>query len=283
MKYRISILILLTVSLLTFRARAQEKCMPLQHISQETLAFKGGEKMTFKIHYKVAFINADIASAVLTVDSTQFNGGPVYSTRVYARTSSFYDNFFRLREDFRSQMTTDRLTPVKFYRDSREGKYRATNDYTFVWDVPEPHINAEIETTKRAKYTKEIPLNDCTYDPMTLFYTARNMDMTKVKEDVPYPMTFAVADDVYTINFVYKGKCKRKLDGIGTVDAMKFEVQVLDGDVFTGDSDMVMWFSDDANRILLGFEAPLKLGLVHGRLVSVEGVKHPFQGKVSQK
>ena len=273
MKYISAVLLSFLIAVCV--AAAQDaKCLPLRRITQETLAFKGGEKMTFKIHYKVAFINADIASAVISLDSTELNGRPAYASRVYARTYPFYDNFFRLREDFRSWFSVEDLRPEKFLRESHEGKYTARNDYKFVWNAGEPHISAEIETSRKPKYSKEIPLDGCTFDPMTLFFTARNMDMTKVKENEPYPMTFAVADDVYTIYFVYKGKERRSVDGIGNVNAMRFEVQVLDGDVFTGDSDMVMWFSDDDNRILLGFNAPLKLGLVHGRLTAIEGLKH---------
>ncbi len=262
--------VLFSISLL----QAQENCLPLRRITQDNLVFRGGERMNYKIHFKSGVVNAYVAKAEISLDSTVLNGKPVYAARVYARTANFFDKFFNLREDFRSWFSAGDLAPEKFHRYSKEGRYTATNDYKFVRDTGEPYISAEIETSKKPRFTKEIPLGHCTYDPVTLFFAARNMDMTRVRTGVSYPMTFAVADDVYTINFIYSGKEKRKVDGIGEVSTMKFTVQVLDGDVFTGGSDMVMWFSDDDNRVLVGFEAPLKIGVVQGRLISAGGLRH---------
>ncbi len=262
--------VLFSISLL----QAQEACLPLKRITRDDLVFKGGERMSYKIHFKSGVVNAYVAKADISLDSTVLNGKPVYASRVYARTANFFDNFFTLREDYRSWFSTEDLAPAKFHRYSKEGRYTATNDYKFVRDTDEPHISAEIETSRKPRFTKELPLGQCTFDPVTLFFAARNMDMDRVKTDVPYPMTIAVADDVYTIKFIYRGKETRKIDDVGDVNTMKFTVQVLDGDVFTGGSDMIMWFSDDNNRVLVGFEAPLKIGVVQGRLISASGLRH---------
>lgn len=255
-------------------ARAQ--CMPLRPLTRDDLAFKGGENLTYRINFKWGAINSDVAKATLSLEETVLNGKPVYASRLFGQTAKFYDNFFKLREDFRSWFLVDGLSPQKFFRDTREGKYRCTNDYRFVWDAAQPYVAAEIETSRKPRFSMEIPLDKCTFDVMTLFYTARNMDMDRVRAGQQYPMTFAVADDVYTVYFVYKGKEDKVVKGLGTVKSMKFTVEVVEGDVFTGDSDMTLWFSDDDNRIPVCFEAPLKIGMVSGRLDSAEGLAHSF-------
>lgn len=252
------------------------QCMPLRPLDRGNLAFKAGENLEYRIHFKWGAISSDVASASLALEQTTLNGKPVYASRLFGQTAKFYDSFFKLREDFRSWYLVDGLVPQKFYRDTREGRYRCTNDYRFLWDAAEPHIAAEIETSRKPKYSLDIPLGECTFDVMTLFYTARNMDMDRIVPGRQYPMTFAVADDVYTVFFVFRGREEKAVKGLGTVKTMKFTVEVVEGDVFTGDSDMTLWFSDDGNRIPVCFEAPLKIGMVSGRLSSAEGLAHPF-------
>ena len=108
----------------------------------------------------------------------------------------------------------------------------------------------------------------------------RNIDATKLKEGGDYPMTFAVDDDVYTLHFRYLGKENKNVDGIGTVRCLKFSFEVVSGEVFSGESDLFGWFSDDENRIPVWFSAPLKVGQVQGRLKSYSELKNPFSSMI---
>lgn len=268
--------LLLLAVLLAACLTSWAQCMPLRPLDRDALAFKGGENLSYRIHFKWGAISSDVATATLSLEQTTLNGKPVFASRLFGQTARFYDSFFKLREDFRSWYLVDGLSPQKFYRDTREGRYRCTNDYRFVWDADQPYIDASIETSRKPAFTTQIPLDRCTFDVMTLFYTARNMDMGRIVPGKQYPMTFAVADDVYTVFFVFKGREEKDVKGLGTVRTMKFTVEVVEGDVFTGDSDMTLWFSDDDNRIPVCFEAPLRIGMVSGRLASAEGLAHPF-------
>lgn len=276
------LVILVAVLLSCAGNEAYCQCMPLRPLSESTYPFKAGENLSYRIRFKWGAINSDVALATMSIDRTTLNGKPVYSARVFGQTAKFYDNFFKLREDFRSWMSVADLQPQRFFRDTREGRYRCTNDFKFVWNAAEPYVDAQIETSRKPKYGLQIPVDGCTFDPVSLFYTARNMDMTMVKPGVENPMTFVVADESYTVFFVYKGKEEKNIKGFGTVKTMKFSVQVVEGDVFTGDSDMLIWFSDDDNRIPVYFEAPLKIGMVSGRIETAEGLKYPFRSLVQK-
>ena len=113
-----------------------------------------------------------------------------------------------------------------------------------------------------------------------MYYVLRNIDATKLKEGGDYPMTFAVDDDVYTLHFRYLGKENKNVDGIGTVRCLKFSFEVVSGEVFSGESDLFGWFSDDENRIPVWFSAPLKVGQVQGRLKSYSELKNPFSSMI---
>lgn len=256
-------------------AAAQEPtCMPLGSLAEENLAFMAGEKLDYTINFKWGLVRTDIASASLTLAPEQLDGRDVLRARLTARTARFYDNFFKVREDFNAWFDAEGLIPRRFTRDTREGGYIAKDDFNFVWETEKPYIAAGYETKKKPLRNFEIPLKPCTYDVLSLFYTARNMDMSRVEEGKPYPMVFAIDDDIYTIRFIFRGRETRDIKDLGPVNTMKFEVSVVEGEVFTGEGGFLLWFSDDANRIPVYFEAGLKIGMVKGWLSSAEGLRH---------
>ena len=205
-----------------------QKCIPV-NLNKDKLAFKGGEKLVFTIHYKWGIVNADVA-------------------------------------------TCDGFDPVKFTRDAREGNYWCTNLYTYSGS----QINATINNSRKGEFNVTLPKDNCTFDLPLMYYVMRNMDVSKLKVGGRYPMTFACDSHVRTLSFVYLGKENRKVRGMGTVRCLKFGFDVVKGEVFSGDSKLYAWFTDDANKIPVYFVAPLKLGEVRGRLYSSSGVRHPF-------
>ena len=107
--------------------------------------------------------------------------------------------------------------------------------------------------------------------------------MSVVEPGKKYPMTFAIDDEIYNVYFILYGKETIKVKGLGTVNTIKFAAKLLEGEVFTGEEDMMVWISDDENRIPVYFEAPLLVGNATGRITSVKGLKHPFTSLVQDK
>jgi hypothetical protein len=252
-------------------------CVPFKSLSGDSLAFKSGERLEYSIHYVWGVINADVAHAFFSIDSTRYNGEDVYKARVYGRTSKFFENFFKLREDFTSWISQKTMKPVHFTRDSREGDYHITNDFIYNWDAGV--INATIFTKKRGTRVMELPLSDCLYDIPAAYYTLRNMDIDQLQVGGSYPITISIDDDNYPIALIYKGKETKKIRGIGTVRCLKFSIGVIAGNYFNGDEKIYAWFSDDENRILMAFECPMKLGYVSGHLEQYSGLAHEFSSK----
>lgn len=248
-----------------------QKCIPV-NLNKDKLAFKGGEKLVFTIHYKWGIVNADVAQAIIKLDSTRLNGKKVYHGSLSGNTQKIYEQVFKVREHMDSWFTCDGFDPVKFTRDAREGNYWCTNLYTYSGS----QINATINNSRKGEFNVTLPKDNCTFDLPLMYYVMRNMDVSKLKVGGRYPMTFACDSHVRTLSFVYLGKENRKVRGMGTVRCLKFGFDVVKGEVFSGDSKLYAWFTDDANKIPVYFVAPLKLGEVRGRLYSCSGVRHPF-------
>ena len=232
--------------------------------------------MAFTLHYNWGSINSDVAHATVHIDSLTYNGQKAYKCTIKGQTTRIYDLFFSVREDFQSWFTRDGLKPLKFYRHSIEGNYESRNTYIYDWNASEPVIHADLYTSRVGEHTKELPLTQCTFDLPALFYFARNMNYDAVEPGRKYPMTFAIDDEIYNVYFILYGPETIKVKGLGTVKTIKFAAKLLEGEVFKGDADMMIWISDDQNRLPVYFEAPLLMGTATGRMTACGGLKYPF-------
>ena len=250
--------------------------MPVKAVREADLAFRSGEKMSFVLHYRWGAINSDVGHATVSLDAVTYNGQEAFLCSAYGKTTKLFDLFFKVREDFRSWFTRDGLKPLKFTRNTFEGGYEARNTYVYDWSAAEPHIVADVYSSSSGQRYPYIPLTPCTFDLPSLFFFARNMDFDVVEPGRKYPMTFAIDDDVFNVYFILYGPETIKVKGLGTIRTIKFAAKLLEGEVFKGEEDMMIWVTDDENRLPVYFEAPLLVGTATGRMTGYEGLKHPF-------
>ena len=261
------VFISLALLLGVFSAKAQ--CIPTK---PGALPYSTGENLSYVLSYKWNAVNTDVATASLKLDTLRYNGNLVYYSRMTARTKAFFDTFFKAREDFRSWFAMDTGRPLKYTRNTLEGKYTATNTYLYNWASRK--IRATWKMGSKPQQTADLPLSDCTYDLPSIIYFLRRMDTSNLKEGKSYKVTYGIDDDVYTISLTFKGRENKKIRGIGKVKCLHFGCNVVAGEMFTGNEDAQLWVSDDDNHIPIYFMAPLKVGAVTGRLSGYKGLSH---------
>ena len=240
---------------LSWQLRGQ--CFPIHPYLEEDHAFAQGERLSYVIHYKWLGIRTDVGSAEVTLHDGRF-----------------WDVFFKVRDTYESVFYEDSVRPVYFHRDIHEGKYTIKNTYS--WDDSTHAIDARIEWARRSLDTL-LPGNECTFDILTLFYNARNMDFEALEQGVNNPVSFAIDEEIFDIYFRYIGREEKRVPGLGVYKTMKFAAKVVAGEVFTGEQEMYIWVSDDMNRVPLLFESPIIVGSVFGRLADWEGLRYPLE------
>ena len=260
-------------------AGAQGKCLPSR--TDGVVPFAPGEKLVFTVSYNWHAVQTDVAMADLSIGQEALNGEKVWHSNLSVRTAPFFDVFFKIRERFDSWFALKGVEPRKFLRDSREGDYHAVNKYHY--DRSAGLIHAVLEYRDQGEQTKDIPFGACTYDVTTLFYFARQMDYAGLKDGQVFRISLAIDDEVMDVRLTYLGQEKKYVRGIGTLAARKFGLSLMKGEVFEGNQDAILWFSDDDNRIPVAFMAPLKVGAMNGRLKSYAGLAHPLDAFISEK
>ncbi len=248
-------------------------CSNILVAQNSNLPYKGGESLTYIMNYKWGAVNTDVGEAVTNLELND----NLFHCVIKGRTYKFYDIFFRVREHFETKFTAD-MRPQYFYRDSQEGKYRMRNTYHF--DNSTYKIKAAIQRYENPVHDTLLSGTVNTYDIVSLFYKMRNFVFVDSMIGAKQPISFAIDDDIYNFYFIYKGKSVKKIPKLGTFNTLMFSVRLVAGTVFSGEEEMNIWVTDDANKIPLLFESPISVGDVSGRLSKFSGLKYPLASKI---
>lgn len=253
-------------------------CMPIKEISKEARAYKDGEVLRYKIHYIWGMIKSDVGEArthLTREKDSQF--GECFHAVVKGETYKFYDLFFKVRDLFESKFNITNGRPYYFHRDILEGKYTMKNTFFFNKDYS---IRANVQRNSDPVIDTLLQGQECTFDLVSLFYLARNLDYSQTPIGENNPLSFAIDNEIFNVYYRYEGKEVKKIPGLGTFNTLKFAAKVVAGEVFSGKDEITLWVTDDKNKVPLYFETPIRVGSVVGRLYSVENLKFPLISKI---
>ncbi len=237
-------------------------------------AFGDREEATYLANYKWGLISTDVGEATLRVSRVINANLPYYFVEVTAKTYKFYDKVFKVRDTYTSRFSVETFKPEYFHRNIFEGGY--TKRSTLIFDWKKNQLKSTNQRKKNPAVDSIMPLSKCTFDILSLLYYSRNLDFTFINPGDVFPMTFALDEDVYNLKYRYIGKETVLVDGIGNFRCMKFSLQVVAGEVFKGDEEILLWVTDDKNHLPIKAESPIIVGKVRITLMKMNNIKYPL-------
>jgi hypothetical protein len=260
--------LLILLSLLNTALIAQKSC-PV-----ENNTFKSGEFCTYKIYYNWGAIWMEAGEASFGVELSNLNNRNVYHFVGLGATYPKYDWFYKVRDRYESFADTSTLKPLRFQRDAREGGTYTYDDYVF------NHKKGKVYTSsKRGRKTlsfDSIPITACTNDVMTAIFYVRCLDFSQYKPKDTIPVTFVLDGAIYPSYVRYLGKETIQSDALGgKVKCIKFSPKLIEGTIFKGGEGMVVWVTDDDNKMPVYVETPIVVGTIKVYLSKYTGLKNP--------
>lgn len=226
--------------------------------------FENGEHVRFKVYYSTMGIYIGAGEANFTVKLTNYNGKPTFHCVGTGNSYKFFDNFYKIRDRYESFIDTASMLPVKFIRNVDEGGYKKYNNVTFNHtDLSAVSVNGVYEITP------------CIQDVISAVYYARNIDFSKYKPGDKILFDMFLDDEIYHMYIKYEGKDEVKTR-YGKFRAIKFKPLLIKGTIFEGGENMTVWISDDANRLMLRAESPIKVGSIKVDMMGYQNLKHPL-------
>lgn len=240
--------------------------LPVLFLSNLNSIITDGERLTFNIKYGV--ISA--AEATLSVNSSTLDDKPVWLIASNAKTYSFFDAMFKVRDTVQSWWEKDNLHSLRFSKRLNEGKYRQYRVHHYD-QANHTSVYQRWNFKKGVFRTKTITIPANTQDILSAFYYTRQQELAPGK---------TVLIDVTTDGQSYKTAVvvhrRETIDSIfGKKRCLVIEPKLRGEAVFKQSGKILIWVTDDEYKVPLKMTSEITFGHFTALLKSAEKVPYP--------
>ena len=254
--------------------RAQSPAAPPAEVP-----FGAGEELIYNVSYRAALIPS-INMMRISMRTLDDNSGGVRQFHIVGngRTTGAAKGIFELNDTYHAWLDARTLLPNRTTSDIYENDYRLSATYTYDWNamtVSNVRRNPRWAADRYATFA--LPDKN-SGDALSLLYRLRTIDTGSLVPGAANPLSLVLAEDAKTIVFRFVGREEIKIRKIGTFRALRFTCTMAtsDGSTYEEGMSFTAWVSDDANRIPLMIESPIRVGRVSVTLAEGYRTIHPL-------
>lgn len=222
-----------------------------QHCNIRNTTTRNGEKLKYKVYYTLAGIYVAAGEATFSNTLETYDQKKVFHVTGEGHTYKSYDWFYKVRDVYESYIDTLTMLPLKFVRNVAEGNNRIYNNVVF---NHQKNVAVSSKTTLKTPY--------CIQDVLSAIYYARNIDFSGYKVNDIIPFSMYLDDQVYSLYIRYLGREKLKTRDGKVYNTIKFRPKLIEGTLFRGGEEMLVYVTDDKNKIPVYIETPIVVGKV---------------------
>ena len=229
-------------------------------------AFKEGEYLQYQIQY--GLLKAGYAS--LEVQQMPSEDQELLLAVGKGWTTGMVGLIFPVEDRYETVFDKTSGQPVRFLRKIDEGGYTQHKEILFDLDSYEARvINHKKETDSVYFAQRHVQ------DMLSSFYYLRNVDLSDYKEGDRIRVLMFFDEEMYPVDLRILGRETIKTR-FGKVATVKLQPIVQKGRVFKDEENVVMWVTDDENKIPVKIKASILVGAVKAELSEYRGLKHAF-------
>ncbi len=232
------------------------------------VTFQAGEELVYKVYYNWNFVWLSAGEVVFTVTDL----GQHYHLVAVGRTFRTYEWFFKVRDRYESIIDKKTLLPVEHIRDVHEGSFTLYDHLRF--DQKAGRVTSFRGKTKDVAVMREFEVDQCVHDMVSILYFVRNIDPAYFARQREVPVSIFLDNRVYNLMVRHRGTERISLRRGSEVSTMKYSPELIAGDVFSEGAEMIVYTTDDLNRIPVMIESPVSVGSVKAVLQSHRGLKY---------
>ena len=226
-------------------------------LSARNIPFLPGECLTY--HLKWGVVPAGkVTFKVLPM--TKIDGEEAYHFVMTARTNSFIDAIYKVRDRVDGFVAADFSRSLYYRKKQQEGGRTRDIKVVFDWE------SMTSQYTNYDRTRNPVAIEPGTFDPLSVMYAFRCVDPDETTE-YTIPVTDGKRCEFGRLDSVEKTRLKTR---DGKVSAWLLEPDMSKvGGVFrkSKDAKLRIWLSDDKYRVPLRFSSKVAVGSFHGVLV----------------
>ncbi|MBN2486138.1 MAG: DUF3108 domain-containing protein [Bacteroidales bacterium] len=242
--------------------------------------FAEGEEITYTVAYNWGFIWIDAGWVEFKVKPATYINRNVYHLDAFGSTFKSYDWLFKVRDHYQSYLDKETLLPLWHHRKNYEGGYEVDDKYVFDWRNNRVFAYTKNSNQALRKDTVALP-NRCTFDLQTLIYYARNLDFSGLELNDTIPVYAIIDYNIYNLYIRYGGKETITLHNGASYRCIKFSALLVEGTMFKGGEDLIVWVTDDKNRVPVLIDAKILVGSVKAYLKEAKGLRNPWGARLN--
>lgn len=263
---RIQILIALLLVLHVYVFAQKNNCKTIN------TSFQNGEELYYEVYYNLGPIWVAAGDVTFKIEGTKFQNQECFKFTGNGQSFKSYDWIFKVRDKFESLVDTISFRPLKYLRDTKEGSNATYNLNYFNNSKNLAYTFFRHNHDEFAKDT--VAISSCTYDVMSMIYFARTIDYSVYKPNDIIPISIFLDAKVFNKQHIrYLGKAVLKTS-LGTFNCIKFSPKLIAGTIFKEGDEMIVWVTDDKNKIPLLVETPIVVGSIQTKIKSIKGERH---------
>jgi len=153
----------------------------------------------------------------------------------------------------------------------------------FTFDYTDSLIYSQTENSDKpySEDTLELPQN--VYDVISGVYYIRNIDFDQYQVNDTIPVRMIIDNEIFDLYVRFLGREIIKLHNKQKFKTIKFSALLVEGTIFKGGEDLLVWVTDDLNRIPVLVEAKILIGSVKATLLNTENLKFPLDSKITDQ
>lgn len=233
--------------------------------AMHAVPFMDGETLVFGVKYGLV----TAAEASLSASSSTYQGVPVWYLKTDAKTHSFFDPVFKVRDRVESWWRKDTLLPMKYSKRLQEGSYNQYRIHTF--------RHNELKTTYQKYSTKqgtfkseELRIPGLTQDILSAFYWVRTQPLivgktiyVNITSDGRSVDTKVLVHRRETINTIF-----------GKISCLVIEPKLKQEGLFKQSGRILIWVTDDQYKIPVKLDSAITFGSFVATLKTAENVPY---------
>lgn len=216
------------------------------------------ETLNYQIVYHWGIIWKHAASATLNISSV----GDKYHSSLCARTISWADKIYRVRDTLTSVIDKDELVPIRYVKSSHEGKDVGRDVVNFTRSEGNTHGQCIVYRPKTSPRTASLNVKGKAYDMLSVFYMLRSLNYETFSKTRVYTSTIFSGRKQERLNIKYVGIENVKLRDKSVHNAYHIKFSFTQDGRTKSSDDIDTWISTDSLRIPLMMLGKLPIGEV---------------------
>lgn len=230
-------------------------------------AFTFGERLDYDVTY--SFITAGRGYLqVLPQVVTRANNRKCYDIRFQVSSLESLRWIYQVSDAYRTVMDIEGLFPWEFQQRIREGHYK--KDAKAIFDQYGHIAYFKNKTFKVTPYIHDI---------VSAFYYVRTMNLSAMRPGQIFYLKNFFDSKTNNLGVKVHGKQTVKVPA-GTFKCIVIEPLVVAGGLFKSEGQILIWLTDDENKMPVKVSTKILIGSVSADLVKYNGLARPLRSKI---